>query len=304
MITVPNHDPALGEPRSGAPPIPPATTGPQAAPWHRRSRAGVAVAAGTSVAVLVGSLLVAAAVVGFDWQMISIGPAPSADNDTVAALGSAPGTGLVVTGLTDVSDLAAQVSDAVVTVQVRGTFRGRERLIGSGSGVIIDQDGTIVTNAHVVEVSDRATAVDVVLADGSSLAATVLAVDPANDLALVDIDADGLAAIAIGSTDQLLVGDPVIAIGNPLGLEGGPSVSTGIISALDRSLDGAGGPLSGVLQTDAAITEGSSGGALLDAQGRLVGITTAVGVSSVGIEGIGFALPVEDVVDLVQASGL
>jgi S1-C subfamily serine protease len=253
---------------------------------------------------LVGSLLVAAAVVGFDWQMISIGPAPSADNDTVAALGSAPGTGLVVTGLTDVSDLAAQVSDAVVTVQVRGTFRGRERLIGSGSGVIIDQDGTIVTNAHVVEVSDRATAVDVVLADGSSLAATVLAVDPANDLALLDIDADGLTAIAIGSTDQLLVGDPVIAIGNPLGLEGGPSVSTGIVSALDRSLDGAGGPLSGVLQTDAAITEGSSGGALLDAQGRLVGITTAVGVSSVGIEGIGFALPVEDVVDLVQASGL
>jgi S1-C subfamily serine protease len=214
-------------------------------------------------------------------------------SDTVSA-------GYVVSGLTDVSDLASQVSDAVVTVRVGGSFRGREAVVGTGSGVIIGSDGTIVTNAHVIE---SGSAVEVVLANGTSYAATVVATDAANDLALLDVDAEGLTAIELGQTGGLLVGDPVIAIGNPLGLEGGPSVSTGIISALDRTLEDTSGSLSGIIQTDAAITEGSSGGALLDSQGRLIGITTAVGVSSVGIEGIGFAIPVEDVAELIQSSG-
>jgi S1-C subfamily serine protease len=93
----------------------------------------------------------------------------------------------------------------------------------------------------------------------------------------------------------------VIAVGNPLGLEGGPSVTTGIVSALSRVLNDGDVSLNDVIQTDAAITEGSSGGALLDGQGRLVGMTTAVGVSSVGVEGIGFAIPIETVAAAVAS---
>ncbi len=93
----------------------------------------------------------------------------------------------------------------------------------------------------------------------------------------------------------------MIAVGNPLGLEGGPSVTTGIVSALGRVLEDSSVSLTGVIQTDAAITEGSSGGALLDSGGRLIGMTTAVGVSSVGVEGIGFAIPVETVEAVVDS---
>ena len=196
------------------------------------------------------------------------------------------------TGLTDVSDIAAQTVDSVVVVHV--TVDGRRPLdvAGSGSGVIICEDGVIVTNAHVV---DGATSINVELTDGSTFAATVLAVNADQDIAILDTEATGLTTIDLGSTANLEVGDPVISIRNPLRLEGGPSVSTGIVSALDRELADSDATLTGIIQTDAAITEGSSGGALLDADGELIGITTAVGVSSVGVEGIAFAVPVETV---------
>jgi putative serine protease PepD len=167
--------------------------------------------------------------------------------------------------------------------------------------VIITADGNIATNAHVVTAG---TAVQVVLANGTSYDATVLGVDEEHDLALIDIEASGLDPIQLGSSEALLVGDPVIAVGYPLALEGGPSVSTGIVSALDRTLRDGQVDLTGVIQTDAAITEGSSGGALLDSQGRLIGITTAVGVSSVGVEGIGFAIPVETITDVLAGIAL
>ncbi|MFZ0492692.1 MAG: trypsin-like peptidase domain-containing protein, partial [Acidimicrobiia bacterium] len=123
----------------------------------------------------------------------------------------------------------------------------------------------------------------------------LVGVDTDHDLAVISIDSTDLTPVKFGSTEDLLVGDPAIAIGYPLGLEGGPSVSTGIVSAKGRTITDSTASLSGIIQTDAAITEGSSGGALLDAQGSLVGITTAVGVSSVGIEGIGFAIPIETI---------
>jgi S1-C subfamily serine protease len=254
--------------------------------------------------VVAGSLLVASAVAGLELPGIT-----ATSTGVTAVTGAAAGeptAGYAVSGLTDVSDLAAQVSGSVVTIEVTGSIRGREAVSGIGSGVIVGQDGTVVTNAHVVEsagVASRAGAastVTAITADGTRHAATVVTVDSSSDLALLDIDADGLTAIELGSTEGLLVGDPVVAVGNPLGLEGGPSVSTGIVSALDRTLEDANRTLTGILQTDAAITEGSSGGALLDSQGRLVGITTAVGVSRVGVEGIGFAIPVEDVAGLLK----
>lgn len=202
--------------------------------------------------------------------------------------------------LVDVSDVVSDVVDSVVTVEVMGNYRGRETVIGTASGVIVGSDGMIVTNAHVVE---EATSLNVILTDGSDHEATIVLVDTGSDVALIDIDVEDLNAIELGSTDGLEVGDPVIAIGNPLGLEGGPSVSTGIVSALGRVLEDSDVSLDGVIQTDAAITEGSSGGALLDARGHLVGITTAIGVSSVGVEGIGFAIPVETVVSVMATAG-
>ena len=223
--------------------------------------------------------------------------ASSAEAEDTATIATTEGTTspAVATGLTNVSDIAATIVDSVVAVEVTGRFRGAEQVISSGSGVILDTAGNIITNAHVVAAG---TGIIVVLADGTEHPATVVAIDTGEDLALIRIDAQDLNPVVLGSTQDLRVGDPVIAVGNPLGLVGGPSVSTGIVSALDRSLEDASVRLTGIIQTDAAITVGSSGGALLDSQGRLIGITTAVGVSSVGVEGIGFAIPVEAIVEV------
>ena len=151
----------------------------------------------------------------------------------------------------------------------------------------------VLTNDHVIA---NAHSIKVVLADGLTYPAQLVGTDPLMDIAVLKIDVEGLAPIAFGDIGQSEIGDLAIAIGNPLGLDGGPSVTSGVISALDRTLttNGLGGTtnLYGLLQTDAPITRGSSGGALLDREGRLLGITTAIGVSDVGAEGLGFAVPV------------
>ncbi len=171
--------------------------------------------------------------------------------------------------------------------------------------MIISEDGLIVTNDHVVE---GAPDYRVVLSDGrTSYEATLIGTDPVTDLAVLDIEAAGLVPIELGATTELSVGDTAVAVGSPLGLDGGPSVTVGVLSAFGRQVTTA--PehtLFGMLQTDAPITQGSSGGALVDSEGRLIGITTAVGVSDVGIEGVGFATPVElvsRVVDELVADG-
>lgn len=190
------------------------------------------------------------------------------------------------------------VIPAIVTVEVGvSTANGRVSQ-GSGSGVIFDETGYIVTNDHVAGDADE---IQVILADGRIYEATLIGTDPVTDLAVLDIDADGLEAIEFGATDTMTVGDPTVAIGSPLGLKGGPSLTTGVLSAFGREVQtSATTILYGMIQTDAPITQGSSGGALVDESGRLIGITTAVGVSDVGIEGIGFATPIE-VVERVVA---
>ncbi|MFV2000760.1 MAG: S1C family serine protease, partial [Acidimicrobiia bacterium] len=118
--------------------------------------------------------------------------------------------------------------------------------------------------------------------------------DPLTDLAVLKISADNLVPVEFGSSDALVVGDPAVAIGNPLGQDGGSSVSVGIVSAFNRQVEfGDGSLLHGMIQTDAAINSGSSGGALVDSEGKLIGITSAIGVSQAGPEGIGYAIPVE-----------
>lgn len=161
---------------------------------------------------------------------------------------------------------------------------------GSGSGVVITTDGYIATNDHVV---DSASTYQVTFEDGRVYDATLIGTDALTDLAVIKIDATGLDPIEFGSVDDLELGDPAIAVGNPLGQDGGSSISVGIISAFDRRVDfGDGSSLFGMIQTDAAINSGSSGGSLLNADGDLIGITSAIGVSNAGPEGIGYAIPV------------
>ncbi len=197
-----------------------------------------------------------------------------------------------------------RVTPAVVNIQVAGNrparhplfndpafrqfFRGREvPMRGSGAGVIIDADaGYVVTNHHVIDDADEVT---VTLEDRREFSAELVGSDPQTDIALLKIDADDLTALALGDSEQLAVGDFVIAIGNPY--EFGHTVTSGIVSALGRE----GGFLSDgyedFIQTDAAINRGNSGGPLVDLDGRLVGINSAIVTPSGGNAGLGFAVP-------------
>ena len=157
---------------------------------------------------------------------------------------------------------------------------------GLGSGVIVSPEGHILTNNHVIEEADD---IEVVLADGRRAAATVIGTDPDTDLALLKIGLDKLPAIVLGQSDQLQVGDIVLAIGNPFGV--GQTVTSGIVSALGRSQLGI-NTFENFIQTDAAINPGNSGGALVDVNGHLMGINTAIYSRSGGNMGIGFAIPV------------
>ena len=156
---------------------------------------------------------------------------------------------------------------------------------GVGSGVVVTKDGYILTNNHVVDGADE---VKVSLQDGREFNAKVVGRDPKSDVAVIKIEATDLPALTMGNSDQIEVGDIVLAIGNPFGI--GQTVTTGIVSAKDRSSMGL--DYEDFIQTDAAINPGNSGGALVDADGRLIGINTAILSRSGGNQGIGFAIPV------------
>ncbi len=166
---------------------------------------------------------------------------------------------------------------------------------GYGSGVIYDKSGLIVTNNHVV---DGASEIIVSLADGRSAQGKVLGTDAATDLAVVKIDLDNLPVAEFGDSSTVQVGEPAIAIGNPLGMEFRGSVTVGIISALNRSVE-IGEKKFTLFQTDAAINPGNSGGALVNADGEIIGINSAkIGVSNV--EGMGFAIPINNVKPIIK----
>ena len=162
----------------------------------------------------------------------------------------------------------------------------RKRVENSlGSGVIINRDGYVLTNNHVIQGAD---AIQVSLKDGRSSTATVIGTDPETDIALLKIDLDNLPVITIGDSEQLEIGDVVLAIGNPFGV--GQTVTMGIVSATGRTQLGI-NTFENFIQTDAAINPGNSGGALVDAYGRLIGINTAIFSRSGGSQGVGFAIP-------------
>ena len=189
-------------------------------------------------------------------------------------------------GTSDMVRAIAAASPAIVRIEVEGDEAG------VGSGVIFRDDGLAVTNAHVI---DEASRITVVLSDGRVRAARTVGADTETDVAVIAIEGDGPFVTALlGASDNLQVGSTAIAIGSPLGLEGASSVTTGVISALGRAIETQDGrKLQDMIQTDAAIAAGSSGGALLDPGGAVVGITTAFAVTDLGAEGLGFATPIE-----------
>jgi len=161
-----------------------------------------------------------------------------------------------------------------------------QRVSNLGSGVIVSPDGYILTNHHVIEAADE---IQVALPDGRNLPAELVGTDPDTDLAVLRVRATGLSAITFAQPDSLRIGDVVLAIGNPFGV--GQTVTMGIVSGLNRSHLGI-NTFENFIQTDAAINPGNSGGALVDTEGRLVGINTAIFSRSGGNQGIGFAIPV------------
>ena len=200
-----------------------------------------------------------------------------------------------------VSDIATRVAPAVVSVEVTLPNAG-----ATGSGVVVDAaQGYIVTNNHVVSGADGVDGAEIraVFTDGSGSAATIVGRDPASDLAVLKVDKPGLVAASLGESDDVQVGDPVVAIGSPLGLAG--TVTSGIVSALHRPvrLSGEGSDTNAVInaiQTDASINPGNSGGALVDASGAVIGINSAIAsLGGTGTQGgsigLGFAIPIDTV---------
>jgi len=172
---------------------------------------------------------------------------------------------------------------------------------GAGTGIILSADGNILTNGHVVSGAEK---IEVLLSDGRKLPGKVVGSDSESDLAVVKVEATDLKPATIGDSSQLHVGDTVIAVGHALALPGGPTVTEGIVSALERSIREPGGVvLQNLIQTDAAINPGNSGGALLDSAGAVIGVNTAVAGEA---QNIGFAIaisPARRTVDQLLKSG-
>lgn len=201
---------------------------------------------------------------------------------------------------TDLSELESRITGAVeklseslVSISSMRLERrfpyGVVPLEGQGSGVIIDRSGLIITNNHVIE---GATRVQVSLKDGRNFVGEVVGADEATDIAVIKVDADDLPAATLGDSEKLKVGQFALAIGNALGLPGGPTASLGVISAMGRPLPGSDFIFEGLLQTDAAVNPGNSGGPLADLNGRVVGINTAMLPFA---QGVGFAIPINTV---------
>ncbi|MCL6429816.1 MAG: trypsin-like peptidase domain-containing protein [Anaerolineae bacterium] len=260
------------------------------------------------VAALASALAVALAGCCFTGRTARTTPAPPTvgPTQTPIVVVATPTPGPLVVGLEGLSladivraeealvaDIYDRVSPAVVHITSRviemDFFFGPMPSEGTGSGFIIDRDGHIVTNHHVVANADS---VEVTLADGTVLPADVIGTDPGNDLALIKVEAipEKLQPVELGESASLRVGQRAIAIGNPFGLD--RTLTVGVISSLGRPLEIDNQVIYDVIQTDAAINPGNSGGPLLDSGGRVIGVNTAI---RSGAENIGFAVPVDTV---------
>jgi S1-C subfamily serine protease len=192
-----------------------------------------------------------------------------------------------------VTNVANSTMPAVVEIQTTQTSTGifgRGMQSGEGSGIVLDKNGNILTNNHVV---DGATTVNVKFSTGNTVSAKVVGTDAVDDLAVIKVDASAVSSISppvLGNSDAVKVGQMAIAIGNPFGLDN--SVTVGVISGLNRTVGGSN--MRGMIQTDAALNPGNSGGPLMDANNNVIGINTAIetGTAGTGARGIGFAVPI------------
>jgi S1-C subfamily serine protease len=261
----------------------------KSAPGRRRARTGIAVLGIAALSFGAGALgggFVAKG--GTD----EASPAVAIDNVGVDSAASGLSVAEIVDGLAD-----SIVSIETTVSYRRGPFEAEGS--GAGTGVVLD-DGYIVTNAHVLE---GATEVEVTVpGSGAAIAATIVGSDPANDIAVLRVDdTSGLVPASLGSAGLAAVGDSVVAIGNALALEGGLTVTQGIVSALDRSVETMEGTLDDLIQTDAAISSGNSGGPLVNDQGEVIGINSAVATSGGGVSAsnIGFAISIDTALEVV-----
>ena len=276
-----------------------------AAPSHRQRNSRRGRAAGTILGAAVLSALLASgstlAVVELALPH-STAAAPAASPNANAAAQSG-GTGTTTVQGEDITAVVAKAKDSVVTLTSKITTSrgalGGGTATGIGSGIILTADGYVLTNRHVVEGSQSLTAT---LDDGAVYPASVVKISDTTDLALVKVEATGLKPATIGDSGSIIVGQTAIAIGSPLGTFT-ETVTKGIVSALNRTItvrdDETGRPvtLTGLIQTDAAINQGNSGGPLLNAAGEVVGVNTATASSA---EGIGFAIPIHEAQSLIE----
>ena len=265
---------------SETPPAPPSPPAPASSePPRRRGSALV----GALVGAVVGALVAGGLVVALD-----------DDPATVSSTVGRPATQIDSSESMDIAALLDTVRPSVVSIEVNGNAGGG-LFQGAGSGVVISDDGLVLTNAHVINGAETIT---VRFFDGSSSDAALVGSFPDADVALVQVeDTEGLVPATLGDSSELQVGDEVVAIGNALDLTGQPTVTRGIVSALDRQIDGEGTSLDNLIQTDAAINPGNSGGALVAADGTVVGIPTAI----IGdAQNIGFAIEIDAVKPLIE----
>jgi serine protease Do len=203
--------------------------------------------------------------------------------------------------LPSITDVVDQVNPAVVSIVV-GTvsynwFMQPVPSEAAGSGIIIDARGYIITNNHVIQ---DATSITVSLTDGRSFDATLVGTDPSTDLAVIKINGDNLPTASFGNSSTLRVGEWVVAIGNALALEGGPTVTVGVVSAMGRTIEvDSETTLYDLIQTDAAINPGNSGGPLINLNGEVIGINTAK-ISSVEVSGVGFAISADSALPVID----
>ena len=283
-----------------APPPPPMRSQPATRSGAGRFFFGVVLGA------VVGAIVAGGIVVAFDEDPVA--PAPVAaepvSTETVteapepAAAVQPPTTVAEVTpevvaldpGRLDVKAVLAAIQPAVVSIEIRSNLGG-----GAGTGFIISPDGNIVTNAHVVDGADQ---IVVHLADGRELEALMIEQDRTRDLAVLSVDAEGLPTARLGVSADLEVGDEVLAIGNALALGDTPTVTTGIVSALERRVVTDSAELTRIIQTDAAINPGNSGGPLVNARGEVIGVNTAIAGNA---EGIGFAISIDHARPVIES---
>lgn len=274
--------PSAQLPPLGAEADSPPTAGP-AITNSARSKFAPLIAGAAAVALVAGGV---GGAVGY--VLADRSAAPVASSVVVAVPGS-------------IAALAAAVQPAVVQLNVGG--QGGE---GTGSGFVISEDGYVITNHHVVAGAGEDSALEVSFMDGSTANGRLVGSDPGYDIAVVKVDRAGLATVPLGSSSSLQVGESVIAIGSPLGLQG--TVTSGIVSALDRPVTAGGGTSQtsfiNAIQTDAAINPGNSGGPLINAAGSVVGVNSAIATmgqfGGAGSIGLGFAIPIDTVDRIVN----